>query len=615
MGRRKHKQRPGREENRRGTAGQGRTSESERRSEPSPSPSTRVSSKRGAGASLQTWGWGLAVVGIAGFYLILKAFSLNAYAGDEYIYLYQGKLVSDGVVPYASFAMAHPPLQALFTALIFKIFGIHFLEMRLLPILWCLSGGIGLAVLVRRELGGIASTAAVFLYLTAHEPLRASSHFTGVNMTVSLMIFSVLAYRADYIKTAALLSVAAVFTRLYAAPGVLAMTLFALASDRRKGLRLVVTGAVGGVILFVAFGIWTGFGDMAHNIFAYHADKTPMSDKALAGMRDSVLFHNAGLVACFAVSIVAAAAVFAHTLYRSDSKGNILFRYREAVQQARLGLPILCIAIAGVFLLLLLNMNRVWMYYYIPAFPFAAVSAGWMISGLITGAVRLVRARGRLEPAGLTLVQVVSSAVAILILALAYHYSPRLEARLAYFERAADPASKDHVSHYNFPPSPLPPWLNDLVRDTLWSGERVIGRPYSRFNYYLWHESRTLDIAEKAVDTIKKNTTKSGEIFGDSGTVPLFALLSGRDIAAHEADTNIQRYRSGNVNPIELISKIDNYKTEMIILRRGFGVYGVPELLDLVKTKYRKLTELRSAQGRVFQLFKRKKDLSYLREN
>jgi hypothetical protein len=164
---------------------------------------------------------------------------------------------------------------------------------------------------------------------------------------------------------------------------------------------------------------------------------------------------------------------------------------------------------------------------------------------------------------------------------------------------------EQRVHSYTFKPGPLPELVNDWVRYLIWRDERIIGETYNVFNYYLWHESRVMDVVDEIVETIARETAPGDEIFGDSGTVPLFALLTGRRIAGNEVDTNIQRYRSGNADPKALISKIDNYKTKMIILRRNFGVFGVAEVRRLVEAKYRRVKSVRSAQGRVFLIFKR----------
>ena len=577
---------------------------------PLPSIPTSIVSKRG-----DIVAWAAALLGISAFFLVLKSFSIQPFAGDEYIYLFQGKLIAEGNRPYADFAMAHPPLQALFSAVVFALFGAKFTVMRLLPILWCLAGGVGLAVTVRRELGSLASVVAAALYLTAHEPLRASSHFTGVNMTVALMIFTVLSYRSGWIRTSAVLAVAAVLTRLYAIPGLAALAAAGLLSDRKYALRWIAYSAAIGAAAFIAVGIWAGFGETVHNLFAYHIDKKPMSESSLSNMHNTVLFHNATPASLFALSLPVLAFVFVRALSRTSETLSLKARMRAAVQSSGVGLPLLCTLIAAVFLVVLLRMNRVWMYYYIPAFPFAAVGAGWMVSRLVSGTVRLVKVRGNLERAGFLKSDVAVAGTALLLFGVAFYRSPGLEARLSYFQKSERQSVVERTHHYSFAPSPLPDAINDWVRAWFWKDERIIGEPYNTFNYYLWHESRVFDIADEVAEIIQKETSPSAAIFGDSGTVPLFALLSERDIAGNEVDTNIQRYRSGNADPRELISKIDNYKTEMIILRRRFGVSGVKEVRNLVETKYRRLKEIRSSQGWVFQIYKRKNDLVRLKES
>ena len=43
--------------------------------------------------------------------------------GDENVYYYMGRLVSEGKMPYRDFFFAHPPLQIYLIALVYKAFG------------------------------------------------------------------------------------------------------------------------------------------------------------------------------------------------------------------------------------------------------------------------------------------------------------------------------------------------------------------------------------------------------------------------------------------------------------------------------------------------------------
>ena len=538
--------------------------------------------------------WLATLILVTLFYLVIKAYSLNAYAGDEFIYLYSGKMIAQGLIPYADFAMAHPPLQMLHAALLFKLFGFSFLGARLLPALWCLIGGLALAWMVRREYGHVASIIAVWLFLTAYEPLRASSHFTGVNMTVALLIAAVAAYRSKAVRIAAIFCACAVFTRLYAVPGVLVLVVFAVFADRREGLRLVTWGTAAGAILFVATGLWTGFDAMIHNLVAYHTEKIPMSPTAIAGQERAVLVHNATIAALFGFSLIVLVATLIRSYGNVQVKvgqscalvESVSARLDAAITESHAGLVILSSAIALFFVLVLTNLDRVWTYYYIPSFPFAGVAAAWMVVKLLRGGIVLVHTRGRIKTAGFALWQVVGGLAVALLFALSVPLSPRLERGLESLNGGAD-QPEEWGRRYAFPPSPLPGWMNNLVRRAFWQDDRIAGHAYHTLQLVLWHESRRLDVVDAVVETIERETSKQAEIFGDSGTVPLFALLTDRRIAANQVDTNIQRYRSGNVDPKVLVSRIDNPRTEMIILRANFGVWGVPDIRNLVNEKYR----------------------------
>ncbi len=556
-------------------------------SDPSDSPLRRFAARYWRGIA-----WGVAIVGVACLYLVLKAFSLHAYVGDEHLYLYQAKLVSEGVAPYSGFAAAHPPLQMVFTALLFKLFGYSFLMMRSLPALWYLAGGLALAWMVRRELGGAASVAAAAIFLLSHEPLRASSHYTGVNMTSALLVGAVLAYRYEALRTTALLCVCAVFTRIYAIPGVAVLTLFAVAVKPREGLRLIAWGGAMGAAAFVAVGIFTGFGDMVDNLLLYHHQKTPMRPAQLSGILDNLLFHNATPLLLFGLSLVALIVVLA---YRK--------RHRGLPEVP--GLVGLSAAIVLVYAVLLLTMDRVWPYYFVPPLGFSAVVSGWLLSRLAKGAVTLARAHGNPFRAGMSPALAVGGAALTALFVAGYQLSPRLESRLGYWDEEMAKPPEARGKTYEFQPTILPDLIEAWARYLLWRDERVVGEEYHTFNFVLWHESRVFDVVDEVVESIREETSEEGEIFGDSGSVPLFALLSGRRIAANAVDTNIQQFRSKNADPEELITKIDNDKTEMIILRQNFGVSGVQAVRRLVAAKYKRVKRVRSNQGRVFHLFKR----------
>ncbi|MBL7923204.1 MAG: hypothetical protein JNL88_03310 [Bacteroidia bacterium] len=545
------------------------------------------------------WWIGMALVIL--FFLVLKMFTLNPYASDEYIYIYQGKLIAEGLVPYKDFSMAHPPLQALFTAGLIKVFGYDFLVFRMLGTFWALLAGIVLGFVVKREWGSVAAVSSSALYLLAYEPLRASIHFTGVNMTIALLMLTLLAFRRKNMMACSLFGAMAVFTRLYALPAMLALFIVHFVNDRKGALRLAAYGFGIGAVFFILLGAWSGFNAMMNDILLFQAQKTAMQEDRLSFMRDAVLFHNA---VPFILFIVGAATLIA--MYFNEAAGTAASGKREKKKgRLKKDYSLLWTAFLSVLLILgiLLNMDRVWMYYFVLAFPFAAILGGWMISNWVQNR-KAVFLMGKTEGAVTSLRPVWWTGTLVVFVAF-YFISPRLEKRLDYYRQAMrDPAKR--TANYTWHDGKLPSGVNQLVKSLFWQDTRIIGETYSSFTYYLWHCSRIIDIAFEIAEEIRQRAKEGDRIFGDSGTVPLMALLTGLNIAGNEVDTNVERYRSGNADPRTLIQKIEVPSTRFLLLRDKFGVSVLPEIQNLLGRNYREVKSWKSKTGFTIRLFERR---------
>jgi len=60
---------------------------------------------------------------------------LTPQPGDENIYYYTGKLISDGKVPYGDFLFVHPPLHGYLTALVYGLFGFNIFILKSVPLI------------------------------------------------------------------------------------------------------------------------------------------------------------------------------------------------------------------------------------------------------------------------------------------------------------------------------------------------------------------------------------------------------------------------------------------------------------------------------------------------
>jgi hypothetical protein len=558
--------------------------------------------------------WAGGTLLVVGVFLLFKMFSLNYYAGDEHIYIYQGWLIMKGLVPYADFSAAHPPLQLLLVAIILKLFGYHFLLARLLPVGWTLAGGLILALGVRRELGTVASLAATASYLLAYDVLRASSHFTGIEMTVALLLATFFSYRRGRIRTCAILGVLAVLTRLYALPGLFLTLGYALLMERRRGLRILAWTFGLGLASAVAIAAWAGPGPLVREIFRYHALKMPMSSRSLASTRTLVLAHNVPLALLFtlAVSLLVWRLRGIGTERRKRGTSSWLSRIRPALQESGIELVAQAAGVALVYLVILTLMTRIWIYYFILAFPFAAVAAGWLVAEWLRLVREAVRLRGRPARVGFHRKATLSALSLLVLFLVGSSLRPFLLADLEETgEDKGGPAS-EHILSYDWKPGRLPAGVNRLVRRLLWRDSRILGKDYPDYTYLLWHESRTLEVVEEVVHGIAARVRPEGTIFGDASTVPLFALLSQRRIAANEIDTNLQRYRSGFTDPAALIRKIDLPSTEMIITWDDHGVAVLPELKQLLESKYTQVGAPRDVRG-VCRLFVRRNGIDMVR--
>lgn len=544
--------------------------------------------------------WLLAVCVVGIIFLIIKMYNIHPYIGDEGIYISQGKLVANGLVPYKDFSLAHPPVQTLFIAFVYQLFGYDLFVFRMIPALWSLFGGVLIAVLVRKELGIWASIFAMSFYILAYEPLRASIHFTGVNMTIALLMVAFLTQRNKQWISCAVFCVLAVFTRLYALPAVLALLIFTCWENKENGIKLFKYGAGMGFLTFVAIGFWTGFSALINNVFLFQSNKTSMQEDQVDFMRDAVLFHNSIPFALFLIGTITWLIYY----FKNKSNNDQLARNKKVKVGEKLNLSLVGFSIFTVFfiLMILLNMSRVWMYYYVLAFPFAAITSGWMVSQWIDFLKGKI-VKNKLDH-HLNNLSATWASASIFLFVIFYFASCKLEHRLDYYKEAMrNPAKK--TASYTWVDGRVPEFINQIMKSVFWEDVRVVGDKYSSVTYYLWHSSRVFDIADEMVNEVAKRCTPADSIFGDSGTVPLLSLMSNRGIAGNFIDTNSEQFRSGNIDAKVLVNQINKPTTRLIILRDKFGVATIPEIQRLVQMNYKEVKALRSNTGFTLRVFER----------
>ncbi len=86
-------------------------------------------------------------------------------------------------------------------------------------------------------------------------------------------------------------------------------------------------------------------------------------------------------------------------------------------------------------------------------------------------------------------------------------------------------------------------------------------------------------------DHITENSDSDDKIFGDVTFTPMAALLTDRDIAFNEVDTNAQRILSGSLNIDKVLQRIKGEKVKFVVLRPIIGFGNHPKVGEFIKNE------------------------------
>jgi hypothetical protein len=172
-------------------------------------------------------------------FVCLKIPGLEPKVADENIYFYMATLIPKGLLPYKDFFYANPPGLLIFLSIAGIVFGNSFIGFKLVPLI-AGAGSIMLTYLIveSRFSKSIAFLSSILLAFT-FDWLRVTTHATGGNVTVFLILFSVLAIIHQKPVFGGLLFGLAFITKVYALtafPAVLFLV-FMLSTPLNKGGR------------------------------------------------------------------------------------------------------------------------------------------------------------------------------------------------------------------------------------------------------------------------------------------------------------------------------------------------------------------------------------------
>jgi len=515
---------------------------------------------------------GAGAVALGGAFVLLKCYSNAPTLSDDFIYYYMAQRVAEGAIPYRDFFFAHPPLHLLPATILTALLGFSIPLARAIPAASALLAGAAVYRIGRRA-GLTEGLVALTLFLFSYDLLRTSSHYTGAAEATALLAWSLERALAGRPDLSGLLGAAAGLTAFFALPAVAATGLFLLlggAADRRwRRFAAAFLSLFLGVNALCAAAFGSAYWDP---VIRYHLLKPSAGDAQIASEALVVAADNAWLFF---------GAPAAATL------GLLLGRAREGRWAvAALGL------LAAFFHLTFLSLStRVFVYYYIPAFPGLAVAGGVALAeaaraiGQTTRRWSIARGEGRLAgghgpPSRVSRAATLAACALVVVGPLFVRPLVGEAAGLFAPERRSGP------QRYVWRDAPIPASMNAALRALFWRDTPP--SPWSpAVTRYLQHESLHYEAPARLAGRIRELTPPHASLFGDSLTAPLVALLSGRTIALDEADTNYMRWTSGITSPAGALERLEGAPPAAVITAPFSGFHAIPQFRDWLQARYR----------------------------
>ncbi|MFC1681215.1 glycosyltransferase family 39 protein [Pseudomonadota bacterium] len=205
-------------------------------------------------------------------FLTLRGFDAVPRFSDGAIYLYMSTLLNDGILPYKEFFFAHPPLQLVFLSPISLLFGDNFFMTHMSLQLLLVANAWVLYFISKKFCTAVTSLLAPLLYLFSYSIPATGAHWTGVHLSVLLVLSSLLLYLNNRTLLAGIVAGLALFTRYYTLIPLLGMCAGAAAQDARKALHTAAISA-GLVLIAILMLLPLGFEAYWEQTVNYHLNK------------------------------------------------------------------------------------------------------------------------------------------------------------------------------------------------------------------------------------------------------------------------------------------------------------------------------------------------------
>lgn len=294
--------------------------------------------------------YALLLIFIAVFILITVKGVKTAQPGDENVYYYMGKMVWEGKVPYKDFFYAHPPLHVYLMALAYGIFGFNIVILKFIPLASALVSAFFVFRIAKEKFGNSEAVISSLLFLSSYSIIFNSVFSFGIEIAAMFLIsgFYFLWNKNNYIVSGMLFGLAGI-TRLLALIPILAIFAAVFLSGKKKLIRLSSAFLIIFLLVNGAFIMLFGNSYLIP-VYKYHLLKSLGSGENFR--------EYAGILRLNWI-------IFSSAL---------LFLFVKERKQANI-----FAVVSIVYLISLLALKKLFGFYFIAAFPFLAIAAGYSL--------------------------------------------------------------------------------------------------------------------------------------------------------------------------------------------------------------------------------------------
>ncbi len=287
------------------------------------------------------------------FIFIVSKGIITPQPGDENVYFYMGKLITEGKIPYKDFFYAHPPLHIYLLAVIYKIFGFNIIALKSITLFSALIPSFFIFRIAKEKFGNLEAILSSLIFMFSYSIMFNSAFSLGVMTAAMLMIigFYFLFNKNNYYMAGLFFGVAAI-TRLLVLIPIFTVLLIILLSDRKNFIKLSSSFLVVFLTVNIIFILFFG-NNYVNSVYKFHLSKNFGANQNLKEYYDIVKLN-------WILFLSALAFIFI-----KNKKPLKMF-----------------VISSTIYLIFLSTLKRLFGFYFIIIFPFLAIIGGYSISNL-----------------------------------------------------------------------------------------------------------------------------------------------------------------------------------------------------------------------------------------